>query len=393
VFGRIYEYFLNQLAQSGAQEGGEFFTPPSLVRLIVNVIEPDHGAVLDPACGSAGMFVQTGHFIEDVSKKTTSDVNIRFYGQEKADLNSKLARMDLAVHGLEGNIRIGNTFYDDHHGLLGQCDFVMANPPFNVDGVAVTKVKKQVGDNETGRLRFGLPGIATKSKGKKGDDSGETVAALAVFLASPALGAQLTAQVYTSDGRPAPDVVVTVQPTTPWARQAPPQPAVVTQKSLRFEPFITAVPVGATIRFSNEDCYDHHVRSLPGVPLGNVAPAKNFGFRIEGAKAGRVSSAEVMLDAPGVIVLGCHIHGSMRGHVFVSPMPWVAVTDANGQVVIDGLPDGAPDLKVWHPEQVVEQAGQHVMLGAAPLKTEARLNFRPPVRRGQVAPAHPYPNY
>jgi len=175
VFGRIYEYFLNQFAQSGAQEGGEFFTPPSLVKLIVNVIEPDHGTVLDPACGSAGMFVQTGHFIEDVRKQSTSDVNIRFYGQEKADLNSKLARMNLAVHGLEGNIRIGNTFYDDHHGLLGQCDFVMANPPFNVDGVAVTKVKKQVGDNETGRLPFGLPGIATKTKGKKGDDSGETV--------------------------------------------------------------------------------------------------------------------------------------------------------------------------------------------------------------------------
>jgi type I restriction enzyme M protein len=175
VFGRIYEYFLNQFAQSGAQEGGEFFTPPSLVKLIVNVIEPDHGIVLDPACGSAGMFVQTGHFIEDVRHQSTSDVNIRFYGQEKADLNSKLARMNLAVHGLEGNIRIGNTFYDDHHGLVGQCDFVMANPPFNVDGVSIAKIKSQVGDNQTGRLPFGLPGIATKSKGKKGDDSGETV--------------------------------------------------------------------------------------------------------------------------------------------------------------------------------------------------------------------------
>lgn len=175
VFGRIYEYFLNQFAQSGAQEGGEFFTPPSLVKLIVNIIEPDHGIVLDPACGSAGMFVQTGHFIEDVRHQSTSDVNIRFYGQEKADLNSKLARMNLAVHGLEGNIRIGNTFYDDHHGLVGQCDFVMANPPFNVDGVSIAKIKSQVGDNQTGRLPFGLPGIATKSKGKKGDDSGETV--------------------------------------------------------------------------------------------------------------------------------------------------------------------------------------------------------------------------
>lgn len=174
VFGRIYEYFLNQFAQSGAQEGGEFFTPPSLVRMIVNVIEPDHGTVLDPACGSAGMFVQTGHFIEEVRHKHTVDTDITFYGQEKADLNSKLARMNLAVHGLEGQIRIGNTFYEDHHQLLGQCDYVMANPPFNVDSVQVAKIKSQVGENQTGRLPFGLPGIATKSKGKNNGE-GETI--------------------------------------------------------------------------------------------------------------------------------------------------------------------------------------------------------------------------
>lgn len=166
VFGRIYEYFLNKFAQSGAQEGGEFFTPPSLVRMIVNVIEPDHGVVLDPACGSGGMFVQTGHFIEQIYHKETNEVDITFYGQEKADLNSKLARMNLAVHGLEGKILIGNTFYEDQHQLVGQCDFVMANPPFNVDGVQVSKIKKQVGENQTGRLPFGLPGIAGKSKNK-----------------------------------------------------------------------------------------------------------------------------------------------------------------------------------------------------------------------------------
>lgn len=174
VFGRIYEYFLNQFAQSGAQEGGEFFTPPSLVRMIVNVIEPDHGIVLDPACGSAGMFVQTGHFIEEVRHKNTNEIDITFYGQEKADLNSKLARMNLAVHGLEGNIRIGNTFYEDHHQMLGACDFVMANPPFNVDGVQVSKIKSQVGESQTGRLPFGLPGVAGKSKGKNNGD-GETI--------------------------------------------------------------------------------------------------------------------------------------------------------------------------------------------------------------------------
>ncbi|MHB0926545.1 MAG: type I restriction-modification system subunit M [Gallionellaceae bacterium] len=171
VFGRIYEYFLNQFAQSGAQEGGEFFTPPSLVRMIVNVIEPDHGIVLDPACGSAGMFVQTGHFIEEVHHKSASEVNITFYGQEKADLNSKLARLNLAVHGLEGNIRIGNTFYEDHHQLLNSCDFVLANPPFNVDSVQVAKIKSQVGENQTGRLPFGLPGIAGKGKNKGDSDT------------------------------------------------------------------------------------------------------------------------------------------------------------------------------------------------------------------------------
>ncbi|WP_291994418.1 N-6 DNA methylase [Candidatus Accumulibacter sp. ACC003] len=172
VFGRIYEYFLNQFAQSGAQEGGEFFTPPSLVRMIVNVIEPDHGVVLDPACGSAGMFVQTGHFIEDARHRSMQEVDITFYGQEKADLNSKLARMNLAVHGLEGNIRIGNTFYEDHHQLLGRCDFVMANPPFNVDGVQVARIKSQVGEQQSGRLPFGLPGTTTKSRKK---EAGETI--------------------------------------------------------------------------------------------------------------------------------------------------------------------------------------------------------------------------
>ncbi|KIN88233.1 type I restriction-modification system subunit M [Thauera sp. SWB20] len=161
VFGRIYEYFLNKFAMSGAQEGGEFFTPPSLVRMIVGVIEPDHGLVLDPACGSAGMFVQTGHFIEDVRHAVTNDL-VTFHGQEKSDTNTKLARMNLVVHGLDAsNIRQGNTFYDQIDHLVGQCDFVMANPPFNVDGVDTKKVEGQV--DSTGRLPFGLPGTNAKT--------------------------------------------------------------------------------------------------------------------------------------------------------------------------------------------------------------------------------------
>ena len=142
LFGKIYEYFLNKFAMTGAQEGGEFFTPMSLVQTIVNVIEPDHGIVFDPACGSAGMFVQTGYFIESEGLKPAEKVT--FYGQEKAELNTKLAKMNLTVHGLEGKIFEGNTFYEDKPNLVGGADFVMANPPFNVDGVDKAKdvVKK-----------------------------------------------------------------------------------------------------------------------------------------------------------------------------------------------------------------------------------------------------------
>ncbi|NUO00409.1 MAG: N-6 DNA methylase [Saprospiraceae bacterium] len=151
VFGRIYEYFLNEFAKSGAQEGGEFFTPPSLVNTIVAIIEPNHGIVLDPACGSAGMFVQTGHFIEEEGENPATKVS--FYGQEKADTNTRLAKMNMAIHGLEGSILQGNTFYEDHHNMAGRCDFVMANPPFNVDGV--DKAKESVKNDR--RLPFGLP--------------------------------------------------------------------------------------------------------------------------------------------------------------------------------------------------------------------------------------------
>ena len=151
AFGQIYEYFLNKFAQSGAQEGGEFFTPPSLVKTIVNIIEPNHGIVLDPAAGSAGMFVQTAHFIEEEGFDASSKVT--FFGQEKTDTNTKLAKMNMAVHGLDGAIVQGNTFYEDKHDLVGKCDFVMANPPFNVDGV--DKSKDSVKNDP--RIPFGLP--------------------------------------------------------------------------------------------------------------------------------------------------------------------------------------------------------------------------------------------
>ena len=161
VFGRIYEYFLMKFAMQGAQDNGEFFTPPSLVQVIVNVIEPDHGVVFDPACGSGGMFVQTSHFIEHLGLDTTHRVT--FFGQEKTDTTIRLAKMNLAVHGLEGDIREANTFYEDVHTLYGKCDFVMANPPFNVDMVDAEKVK------DDRRLPFGLPGVNKAKKVSNGN--------------------------------------------------------------------------------------------------------------------------------------------------------------------------------------------------------------------------------
>ena len=140
VFGRIYEFFLMKFSMSGAgaQEGGEFFTPPSLVQLIVNFIEPDHGIIHDPACGSGGMFVQTGHFVEDHSKRAVNEA-IKVYGTELKSNNTRLAKMNLAIHGIEGKIIESNSFYSDPHDLAGKCDFVMANPPFNVNKVDKNK--------------------------------------------------------------------------------------------------------------------------------------------------------------------------------------------------------------------------------------------------------------
>ncbi len=156
VFGRIYEYFLAKFSIQKAHDNGEFFTPSSLVQTIVNVIEPDHGVVLDPAAGSGGMFVQSSHFIEHEGGDTAKKVV--FYGQEKNRDTIRIAKMNLAVHGLEGKIAEAITYYQDEHTLVGKCDFVMANPPFNVDLVDAERIK---GDP---RLPFGLPGV---NKGKK----------------------------------------------------------------------------------------------------------------------------------------------------------------------------------------------------------------------------------
>ncbi|WP_341349308.1 class I SAM-dependent DNA methyltransferase [Pseudoflavonifractor capillosus] len=154
IVGRIYEYFLNKFAKNIAQDDGVFFTPKSLVKMIVNVLEPTQGILLDPACGSGGMFVQTGDFVEHAGMLANNTMT--FYGQEKVEYNAKLCLMNLAVHGLNGIVKSGdeaNTFYHDAHNLEGCCDYVMANPPFNVD-----KVKSESAQS-AGRLPFGLPSV------------------------------------------------------------------------------------------------------------------------------------------------------------------------------------------------------------------------------------------
>ena len=158
VIGRIYEYFLNKFAKNIASDDGVFFTPKSLVKMIVNILEPKSGVLLDPACGSGGMFVQTGDFVNNAGM--SANTAMTFYGQEKVEYNAQLCLMNMAVHGLTGVIKSGdeaNTFYHDAHNLAGCCDYVMANPPFNVD-----KVKSESCES-AGRLPFGLPGV-NKSK-------------------------------------------------------------------------------------------------------------------------------------------------------------------------------------------------------------------------------------
>lgn len=159
ILGRIYEYFLNKFASAIASDDGVFFTPKSLVKMIVNIIEPTHGTVFDPACGSGGMFVSSSDFVN--SENINANSAMTFYGQEKVEFNAKLCTMNMAVHGLNAKIISGdeaNSFYHDAYNLEGRCDYVMANPPFNVD-----KVKSESAQN-AGRLPFGLPGVNPKKE-------------------------------------------------------------------------------------------------------------------------------------------------------------------------------------------------------------------------------------
>ncbi len=156
TFGRIYEYFLGEFARTEGQKGGEFYTPGSIVRLLTEVIEPFHGRILDPACGSGGMFVQSARFVSEHQKNPSVELSI--HGVEKTDETGRLCRLNLAVHGLDGAIQHGgevNSYYDDPHAAVGKFDFVLANPPFNVNAVDKERLAKMAGAGN--RYPFGLP--------------------------------------------------------------------------------------------------------------------------------------------------------------------------------------------------------------------------------------------
>jgi len=162
VFGQIYEYFLANFAMSEGQGGGEFFTPRSVVRLMVEIIEPHGGKVFDPACGSGGMFVQSAQFIEQHRKDAVADLDVYVYGSEKTLETVKLAKMNLAVNGLRGEVKQANTYSEDPFGSFGSFDYVLANPPFNVDDVPLDQVEQDKRFNT-----YGVP--RNKSKAKKSD--------------------------------------------------------------------------------------------------------------------------------------------------------------------------------------------------------------------------------
>lgn len=152
AFGKIYEYFLGKFAMTEGQQGGEFFTPTSVVRLIVSVIEPFHGKIFDPACGSGGMFVQSAEFVGEHKKRAIDEISV--YGQEKTRETVNLCKMNLAVHGLSGDVLQGNSYYEDLHDMVGKFDFVMANPPFNVNRIDKERIK-----NDRKRYPFGMPSV------------------------------------------------------------------------------------------------------------------------------------------------------------------------------------------------------------------------------------------
>lgn len=218
-------------------------------------------------------------------------------------------------------------------------------------------------------------------------------AALALLLGSAALAADVTVRVLDRSGQPLADAVVMVE-TAPNAPR-PPLPADLTigQEKMRFVPAVSVVPLGASVTFTNSDNWDHHLRGgLVGPGGVYVDAARGFELRLPARVSGRAPASAVQtFHQPGPHLLGCHIHGSMRGHLYVSPTPWARVTGADGQARIAAVPDGPARVRVWVPEQLVDPAPVLVEVGAGIALVTVPTSVAPPRRRpADAAPAAPY---
>ena len=216
------------------------------------------------------------------------------------------------------------------------------------------------------------------------------LAALALTLGNWAAAGSLAVTVVDKDGKPVMDAVVVITPANKSVLPKNPLPAQVTiaQEKMQFIPAVSLVPVGAKVQFINNDPWDHHVRSSPaGMGQFNATNA-GFELRLEGNTDGKPAKpTEISLDKAGVLgstLLGCFIHGSMRGYVYASESPWAAKTGADGLAVFDDLPDGAAQIKVWQADQLIDLAPQQATIGATPAKTSLQLSVVPRRRRAPV---------
>lgn len=210
------------------------------------------------------------------------------------------------------------------------------------------------------------------------------VAACTALCGLQAFAGTVSIIVTDKDGKPVPDAVVIVTPAVKAAPRAPlPTTATISQLKMQFVPAVSLVPVGATLTMVNNDSWEHHVRgSAAGVAQFSSAASDGFELRLDGKVDGKpAKSATVVMDKAGAVLLGCHLHGSMRGYVYVTDSPWAMKTTAEGQAVLEGVPDGAASVRVWHPEQLIDLPAQTVSVGAATARVDLRLQVVPRKRR------------
>lgn len=207
---------------------------------------------------------------------------------------------------------------------------------------------------------------------------------LALAMGFAAQAATVSVMVIDKDGNPVTDAVVVVTPSTPGAAKRPlPPQATVSQQKMQFVPAVTLVPMGARVTFVNNDSWEHHVRgSAAGLAQFTEGGGGGFELRLAGKPEGQPAKwSEVTLGKSGAVLLGCHLHGSMRGHVYVSDSPWAAKTTPEGQAVFDDLPDGPAQVRVWHADQLIDLPARAVTAGAAPARVSVQLQVVPRRRR------------